>query len=579
MKNKLNILAIIATLTVSVASAQVGVGTVTPNAASILDVTSTTKGMLIPRMTTAQRTAIVSPVAGLQVYDTTTNTNWYHNGTIWVQSASTASGSKWTNDSAKTAVKLTNLSDGATVRPAQTEFVVTDAGNVGIGTDAPTTKLVILQGSNTMPAFAPSNSYRQRIISDGLNSGISLESYTPTATAGVIQGVKARGTIAAPTAGLDNDIPLLLASRSYDGSTMKETTRIELKNAGNTTSTTGGGSINFYTAREDGTQALTQRMVLSDQGSLAIGSIAPNAAAVLDVTSTTKGMLIPRMTTAQRTAIVSPVAGLQVYDTTTNTNWFHNGTVWVEDETVTASNGLTMASGDVKLGGALTAPTTISGLTATNKFAITGTGVNMFNVDGATLSVDATNGRIGIGTATPNAKLTIDETGSATTDGIVIIADNTPANITLNSVGTSFAGGNVTGQVGNGTRTAPTDVVNNDLSLVITGQGYDNGAFRETSRIEFRNSVDPSFTNPGGSIQFLTTNLSNGTTSGVKRHMILTDEGNLGVGVAPTGNITLTSKLQVIGLQVFASNAAAITGGLTVGAFYRDSVGNVKVVF
>ena len=61
--------------------------------------------------------------------------------------------------------------------------------------------------------------------------------------------------------------------------------------------------------------------------------------------------------------------------------------------------------------------------------------------------------------------------------------------------------------------------------------------------------------------------------------MILTDEGNLGVGVAPTGNITLTSKLQVIGLQVFASNAAAITGGLTVGAFYRDSVGNVKVVF
>ncbi len=49
---------------------QVGIGTVNPDASSVLDVSSTTQGLLTPRMTTAQRTAIVSPANGLMVYDT-----------------------------------------------------------------------------------------------------------------------------------------------------------------------------------------------------------------------------------------------------------------------------------------------------------------------------------------------------------------------------------------------------------------------------------------------------------------------------------------------------------------------------
>ena len=39
----------------------VGIGTSTPNTSSILDITSTDKGFLIPRMTTSQRDAITSP--------------------------------------------------------------------------------------------------------------------------------------------------------------------------------------------------------------------------------------------------------------------------------------------------------------------------------------------------------------------------------------------------------------------------------------------------------------------------------------------------------------------------------------
>jgi hypothetical protein len=61
---------------------QVGIGTITPNASSVLDVSSTTQGMLTPRMTTAQRTAIASPADGLMVYDIDLKSFYHYNSTI-----------------------------------------------------------------------------------------------------------------------------------------------------------------------------------------------------------------------------------------------------------------------------------------------------------------------------------------------------------------------------------------------------------------------------------------------------------------------------------------------------------------
>jgi hypothetical protein len=54
----------------------------------------------------------------------------------------------------------------------------------------------------------------------------------------------------------------------------------------------------------------------------------------------------------------------------------------------------------------------------------------------------------------------------------------------------------------------------------------------------------------------------------------LINAGRIGVG---TG--TPNSPLAVVGLATYASNAAAITGGLAVGDFYTDGAGAVKVVF
>jgi hypothetical protein len=57
-----------AVLLTAITNAQVGIGTTTPNDSSALDLTSITKGFLIPRMTDDERRNIDTPAEGLMVY-------------------------------------------------------------------------------------------------------------------------------------------------------------------------------------------------------------------------------------------------------------------------------------------------------------------------------------------------------------------------------------------------------------------------------------------------------------------------------------------------------------------------------
>ncbi len=69
-------------------------------------------------------------------------------------------------------------------------------------------------------------------------------------------------------------------------------------------------------------------MLLNQSGQLGIGTTNPAASAALDVSSTTKGLLPPRLDQTQRDAIGSPAAGLVVFNTTTNKLNTWNGTAW-----------------------------------------------------------------------------------------------------------------------------------------------------------------------------------------------------------------------------------------------------------
>ncbi len=125
-----------------------------PDASSILDVKSTTKGMLIPRMTTTEKNAIPSKATGLMVYDNTLNQFSYWNGTAWANVAGGGGGaSQW-------ATSGNNISY--------------DAGNVGINTTTPTAKLDVF-GSFRYQPFGPSSPGVGKVMTSDANGNVTWE--------------------------------------------------------------------------------------------------------------------------------------------------------------------------------------------------------------------------------------------------------------------------------------------------------------------------------------------------------------------------------------------------------------------
>src|SRR5579862_3465728 len=98
-----------------------GIGTTTPDASSLLEIKSTSKGLLIPRMTKVQRDAVATPATALMIYQTNNIPGfYYYNGSAWTLIAG-----------ANTALSnLTNTAVNKSLVPA-----ITNSINIGSSTN------------------------------------------------------------------------------------------------------------------------------------------------------------------------------------------------------------------------------------------------------------------------------------------------------------------------------------------------------------------------------------------------------------------------------------------------------------
>ena len=77
-----------------------------------------------------------------------------------------------------------------------------------------------------------------------------------------------------------------------------------------------------------GTTSGLARMIINSSGQIGMGTLTPASASALEIASTTQGVRFPVMTTTQKNAIGTPVAGLVIFDTTLAKLCVYSGSAW-----------------------------------------------------------------------------------------------------------------------------------------------------------------------------------------------------------------------------------------------------------
>ena len=372
---------------------------------------------------------------------------------------------------------------------------------------------------------------------------------------------------------------------------------------------------------------LVSNQTLFAQTDVKIGTTPGNKtpSAVLELESTTKGFLLPRMTAAQMNAISSPANGLAVYNLDVQCTFLYRGSTWVS-LCDSATNGLTKSGSVISLGGALTGATTIT-TTAVNTLALSGiqggaatdsimtldasTGVikrrtvadvisssnTAWLIDGNTLTGTATIGSnsnhdVGIET-NGTTRLTFTNAGAITQSGTgqVTFTGNVDATNGLDvttDLLTANAGSTLTGTTNvNATGAGATNIGNASSTTTVVGPTNVNTTGTSTTAIGNASSAVTvaGTTSVTGATTINTTGSNNTTIGNASSTTAVTGATNINIsGSAATviGNASATTTItgptvNVTGLNGGASTDSIMTvtaAGLVRRRTVDDVVGN-----
>ncbi|MBI4648979.1 MAG: tail fiber domain-containing protein [Bacteroidia bacterium] len=145
----------------------------TADGSAMLDVKSTTKGFLAPRLSTDQRDAIVSPATGLLIFDTDQNSFYFYNGAVWINLTSGNPSYLWGLSGSN--VYLNNLSYKLGVGTTSSAAKLGVQGTIPINSNEPLFEVINSAGDTVFAVY--SQGVRVRVADDALKAAGSRSGF------------------------------------------------------------------------------------------------------------------------------------------------------------------------------------------------------------------------------------------------------------------------------------------------------------------------------------------------------------------------------------------------------------------
>jgi trimeric autotransporter adhesin len=294
---KLFLVAISALLLTSVnAFAQnnsVGIGTLNPENSAILELQSSNQGFLVPRLDSAQITNLNNPADGLLLYNNQDKCFWYQKFNSWKRICDTDSlvANYISADTAFLNNIIANYLQADTIiaNYIQTNYLIADTAII----------------NNLIANLIQTDTIIANYVQTNLFYGDSVFANYLMADSLFINGTSIFNII---QDSITNMAWLLNGNLNTNPTT-------------NFLGTRDNQHLQIRTNNQN-------RLRVTNDGRVAIGTITPNNSAILQLDATNRGFLMPRVTSAQRLAIAAPAIGLEVFDTDRKAPCLWTGTAW-----------------------------------------------------------------------------------------------------------------------------------------------------------------------------------------------------------------------------------------------------------